>query len=73
MRPIVPAPAAFFLLAGLRATVFVLMQPAPVAPPASWVVYAGDPGNPCVNAASDRIVQTAIEDGLAEARGGRRR
>jgi len=59
MRPIVPAIAALVLLAGLAAAVLVLMQPAPEAPPAVWIVYAGDPGNPYVDAARNGLLRAA--------------
>ncbi len=59
MRPIVPSIAVLVLLVGLAAAVFVLMQPAPEPPSEVWVVYAGDPGNPYVDAARDGLLRAA--------------
>lgn len=61
MRPIVPVIAALALLAGLTATVFVLMQPAPEAPPAVRIARAEDPRNPYADAARDGIVDGATD------------
>lgn len=59
MRPIALTIAALVLLAGLTTAVFVLMQPAPESPPAVLVMYAGDPGNPYIDAARDGLLRAA--------------
>lgn len=59
MRSIVSPIAVIVLVAGLAAAGFVLMQPAPGAPPEVWVVYAGDPGNPYVDAAREGVLEAA--------------
>lgn len=59
MRSIVSPVAVIVLLAGLAAAGFVLMQPPPGSPPEVWVVYAGDPGNPYVDAARDGVLGAA--------------
>ena len=67
MRPIFPAPAAFVLLAGLTATVFVLMQPAPVAPPAVRVGLGDGATDPVLNPRSGSYGSVVAESrGTAE-------
>ena len=59
MRPIALAIAAFVILAGLTAVMLVPKQPAPGSSPEVWVVYAGDPGNPYVDAAREGVLGAA--------------
>ena len=59
MRSIVSPVAVIVLLAGLAVAGFMLMQPAPGSPSEVWVVYAGDPGNPYVDAARDGVLGAA--------------
>ncbi len=59
MRPLVLAITAFVLLAGVTAAVLVLTPPAAEPVPALWVVYAGDPGNPYVDAARAGLLEAS--------------
>lgn len=59
MRPLVLAITAFVLLVGITAVVLVLTPPAAGPVPAVWVVYAGDPGNPYIDAARAGLLEAS--------------
>ncbi|MEN6518343.1 MAG: BMP family ABC transporter substrate-binding protein [Methanospirillum sp.] len=59
MRPLVLAITAFVLLAGMTAAVLVLTAPAAEPVPEVWVAYAGDPGNPYIDAARAGLLEAS--------------
>lgn len=59
MRPLVLAITAFVFLVGITAVVLVLTPPAAGPVPAVWVVYAGDPGNPYIDAARAGLLEAS--------------
>lgn len=61
MRPIALAITALVLFAGATTPGFLRTRSAPASPRGVWVVYAGDPGNPLVDAARDGLMDGATK------------